>query len=157
MTDMEEAYRLYFNDVYRYILSVSKNETVAEDITAETFLKAIQSVKSYRGECEIKVWLFRIAKNTYYSYLRKNSRLTTYEPKENTPSDENTEEAVIRKDTLDRIRTNLQTLEEPYKEVFSLRVFGEMSFKQIGEYFGKSENWACVTFHRAKGKLQDIF
>lgn len=75
MTELEEIYQRYFKDVYLFVYSLSKNQHVAEDITSETFLKAMRTLDSFKGESDIKVWLFQIAKNTYYSYLRKNKRV----------------------------------------------------------------------------------
>lgn len=155
MKKMEELYQLYFKDVYLYVLALSKEEVVAEDITQETFFKAMKSIGAFKGECDIRVWLCQIAKNTYYTYCKKQKRFV--------PAEEVEEEIQERPVSIERrfedkeqalnIHKVLHTLEEPYKEVFQLRVFGELSFRDIGEIFGKTESWSRVTFYRAKNKL----
>ena len=75
MTEFEAIYKEYFRDVYLYILGLSGNEHIAEEITEETFFKALKALDSFRGECDIRVWLCQIAKNEYYFFLRKNKRL----------------------------------------------------------------------------------
>ena len=154
MPPFEELYRAYFAEVYRYALALCSHKETAEDVTAETFLKAMRQIGSFRGECDFKVWLFTIAKNTYYSMLRKDANLTG-EPPEETAADAPTpEDTVLQSAEVMEIHRALHALPEPYKEVFSLRAFGELSFRQIGELFGKTEHWACVTYHRAKEKLR---
>lgn len=178
VTEFEEIYREYFKDVFLFIKGLSQDDNVAEEITSETFFKALKSLDSFKGNCDVRVWLCQIAKNTYYSYLRKNKRLESFEEQvtemvgqaaDATGSMQGTgtmsatagqmvrpvEDAVIDKETALAIHRILHDMEEPYKEVFSLRIFGELSFGQIGSIFGKTENWACVTFHRAKAKIQE--
>ena len=70
MSSIEEIYREYFQDVYLYILRLSGNEHIAEDITSDTFFKAIKSLASFRGDCDIRVWLCQIAKNSYFKIGR---------------------------------------------------------------------------------------
>lgn len=151
--DFEEVYNRYSQDVYRFCLSLCRNHTVADDITSETFLKAIKSGGKFEGGHSVKVWLCQIAKNTYYDYLKKQSKLT--EIPEDLPSESNFELELLNKAEALKIHKLLHQFEDPYKEVFSLRVFSELSFAEIGEIFGKSENWARVTFHRAKLKLKE--
>ncbi len=156
MTDFEQVYQTYCGDVFRYLRGLTGSAELAEELTAETFLKALSSISQYKGESRLRVWLCQIGKNSYYSYLRKNGRieagasLETAEPED--PAD--LAQALADKDDAMRIHTLLHQMEEPYKEVFSLRVFGELSFKEIGRLFGKTENWACVTFYRAKQKIR---
>lgn len=153
MTELEEIYKRYFRDVYLFVYSLSKNQHIAEDITSETFLKAIHSLDSFEGKSDIKVWLFQIAKNSYYSYLRKNKRAVPTEEFHKEIDNTNLEKKMIDKDELMRIHKILHTLPDPYKEVFSLRMFGELSYKEIGAVFEKTDNWACVTFYRARKKI----
>lgn len=155
MTELEEIYERYFKDVYLFVYSLSKDRHVAEDVTSETFLKVMQSLDTFKGESDIKVWLFQIAKNTYYSHLRKNKRVVATEDFTKEADGTNTEKMVVDKDDLMRIHKILHKLPEPYKEVFTLRIFGELSYKEIGEVFGKTDNWACVTFYRAKKKINE--
>lgn len=162
MTEFEKIYRAYFNDVFLYIRRLSNDEHIAEEITSETFFKAMHAIDSFRGDCDIRVWLCQIAKNCYYSHLKKASRTDSIENIEilnQSAHGETGEEKLIRKDEAMRIQKLLHDVPEPYKEVFMWRVFAELSFKQIAQIFGKSENWACVTYHRArkiiKSKLED--
>lgn len=155
MPPFEELYRAYFAEVYRYALALCRHKETAEDVTAETFLKAMRQIGSFRGDCDFKVWLFTIAKNTYYSMLRKDAKLADELPEETAADAPTPEDAVLQSAEVMEIHKALHALPEPYKEVFSLRAFGELSFRQIGELFGKTEHWACVTYHRAKEKLRE--
>lgn len=152
MEPIEKIYESYYKDVYHFVLALSRNDHVAEDITQETFMKAIKAVDHFKGNCDVRVWLCQIAKNLFYTYRKKQNRQV-----------DNAEEAVagkacqtdIVKDMVDkeqaiRIHHIVHSLEEPYKEVFHLRVFGELPFKEIAAIFGKTESWARVTYHRAR-------
>ena len=155
MTDLEEIYNKYFKDVYLFLYSLTKDKHIAEDITSETFLKAIKSIDSFKGNCNIRVWLCQIAKNSYISYLRKNKKSVNFDTVPEEKNDIDVEKLVYSSDEAMKLHEILHDLSEPYKEVFSLRVFGELSFKKIGNLFGKTDNWACVTFHRAKNKIRE--
>ena len=155
MTDFQEVYNLYFRDVYRYALSLCRNEFLAEEITQETFYKALDKLGSFDGKCKVSVWLCQIAKNTYISMCRKNKYLDTSADTALLSDDGNIEESFCDRETAFAIHKVLHALEEPYKEVFSLRTFGELSFRQISELFGKTETWARVTYHRARLKIKE--
>lgn len=155
MTDVEKIYKEYFNDVFLYVMSLSHDKYIAEDIVSETFFKAIKALDSFKGKCDIRVWLCQIAKNCYFTYLRKNKRFIEIELITEYADDIDFEQSVISSETSVRIHEILHSLGEPYKEVFTLRTFGELSFKQIASLFGKTENWACVTYHRAKSKIRE--
>ncbi|MBH5319401.1 RNA polymerase sigma factor [Paenibacillus sp. GSMTC-2017] len=155
MTDFETVYKQYFRDIYLFVLSLSRNESIAEEITQETFFKALKSIDTFKGQCKINVWLCQIAKNTYYSYLDKQKRLESDHKLEKIHGD-NFEEILLNKDDAFRIHKALHQLHEPYKEVFTLRLFGELSFLQISQLFEKTESWARVTFYRAKQKILDL-
>ena len=153
--DFEEIYRRYFGDVYRYLLRLSGSETAAEDITSETFLRAMQALPRFRGDCDVRVWLCRIARNTYFSTRRDPDNQPMEEPgEERAGSAPSPEEETLRREEGRRLRQLLHGLEEPYREVFLWRHYGDLSFREIGQLFSKSENWACVTYHRARGKLR---
>lgn len=156
MSQVEELYKDYFHDVFLYIRSLSADEALAEDITQETFFKAIKSVDKFRGDCDIRVWLCQIAKNLLYTHNKKQKRYTGEEVPETVADTSVTMEELLEntQQSMD-IHRVLHTISEPYKEVFTLRVFGELSFRQIGDIFGKTESWARVTFHRAKLKIID--
>ena len=153
--EFEKIYTTYFSDVYMYIRRLSRDEHIAEEITSETFFKAISSIESFRGECDIRVWLCQIAKNCYFTYLKKTQRIDSIEDIEIAEQSENFEERFFQKDAAMQIQKVLHDIPDPYKEVFMWRVFAEMSFKQIGQIFHKSENWACVTYHRARKMIKE--
>ena len=155
VTDFQEVYNLYFRDVYRYALSLCRNESVAEEITQETFYKALEKLDSFDGKCKISVWLCQIAKNTYISMCRKDKHLNPNVDTDLFQNNGSVEDSFFDKETAFAIHKVLHTLDEPYKEVFSLRTFGELSFKQIAELFGKTEAWARVTYHRARLKIKE--
>lgn len=150
MQDFEQVYRTYFTDVYRYVLALCRNEGIAEEVTQQAFFKALQAIGGFRGECRLYVWLCQIAKNEYYTWLRKNRG---GEPMEDRVED--LEQKFLRRETAFAVHKVLHALSEPYKEVFSLRLFGELPFAQIGQLFGKTESWARVTYHRARLKLKE--
>ena len=155
MTEFDEVYKAYFSDVFLYIKKLSGDDNLAEEITSETFFKAMQAIDKFHGDCDVRVWLCQIAKNTYYSFLKKQDRFIEIDDLEtlNVQISLNLEESMIVQDKAMSVHTHLHNLPEQYKEVFMLRVFGELSYKQIGSLFSKTENWACVTFYRAKNKI----
>lgn len=152
MPDFEEIYRLYFADVYRYALALSRDEQTAEEVTQAAFVKALTAIDSFRGECRLRVWLCQIARNQYLSLCRERRRST--DPASEA-GDGGIEEAFADREAAARLHRLLHDLPEPYKEVFSLRTFGELPFSQIGELFGKTESWARVTYFRARQKLKE--
>lgn len=155
--EFEQIYETYFKSVYQYIRQLSGSEHIAEEITSETFFKAMKSKSDFRGECDMRVWLCQIAKNAYFSYLKKNRRNVSVEEAEwgNRTDTASMEEQIVTRETAQRIRRILHVISEPYKEVFMWRVFGELSFKEIGDLYGKTDNWACVTYHRARKMIQN--
>lgn len=157
MTDFEKVYKEYFNDVYLYIKRLSGDEHIAEEITSETFFKALKSIDSFRGDCEIRVWLCQIAKNSFYTYIKKNSKIQNVEETElvNLPdNNNNVADEVTSKLQAFEIQKVLHEIDEPYREVFMWRVYAELSFKEIAGIFNKNENWACVTYHRARNQIK---
>lgn len=155
MTDFEQLYKQYHKDVYLYVKALSEEESIVEDITAETFVRAITQIEKFRGDCDIRVWLCQIAKNLYFSHLRKQKRQIPM-PEEVELRDDriSIEQSFEDKETAERIHHYLHNMKEPYKEVFTLRVFCELSYAQIGKLFGKNESWARVTCLRAKRQIQ---
>lgn len=148
-------YREYFSDVYKYVFSLCHNETIAEEVTQETFFKALRYIDQFNGTCKLFVWLCQIAKNTYFSFLKKQKRLVSGEDETipNVASD--LEASFLDKEAAEKLHHLLHELEEPYKEVFTLRVFGELQFSKIGNIFGKTDSWARLIFYRAKKQLQE--
>lgn len=153
--DIEELYDRYFRAVYKYLFSISQNKHIAEELTQETFFKALQKIEDFRGQCDIRVWLCQIGKHAYYDYLRKSRRLIPMEEGGPWPVAEGMEADFEKKETVRRVHKILHGLQEPYKEVFTLRTFGELSFREISSLFGKSESWAKMTYFRAKKKIQE--
>lgn len=153
--EFDEVYNKYFKDVYLYIRRLSGDEYIAEEITSETFFKAMHAIDNFRGDCDIRVWLCQIAKNSYYSLLKKKKREDVESLELNDMVDPHSliEENMITSEQTIQIQRILHTISEPYKEVFMWRVFADLSFKQIGQIFNKTENWACVTYHRAKQQI----
>ncbi len=150
--DFQEVYNLYFKDVYKFVLSLCKNPELAEEITQETFFKVLKDIDSFRGQCKLYVWLCQIAKNTYYTHLARSKREKL---SHEVTGQDCIEERFLDRETAFEIHKVLHMLPEPYKEVFSLRTFGELSFKQIGFLFEKTESWARVTYYRAKMKIRE--
>lgn len=152
--DFENIYNLYFKEVFLYIKSISNNEGLAEEVTQETFFKALKSIDSFDGSKDIRAWLFTIAKNTYFSYYKKNKRQIGIDLLEDIADTGVTiSENLMNEEDAFIIHSFLHTMQEPYKEVFSLRVFGELPFEKIGRIFGKSSGWARVTYHRARKQV----
>lgn len=151
MNDFEKIYSDYFDVVYQYALTLCHNEQWAEEITQEAFFKALKSVDTYRGECKLSVWLCQIA---FYTMAKRKNRQVDY-PLDAIPFDNNVEQMLMDKDTAVRLHQILHSLDNPYKEVFWMRTFGELSFAQIGRLWGKTESWARVTYHRAKMKIKE--
>ena len=160
MQELDSIYRDNFIKVYRYILSISGDPHLAEDITQDTFFKAMQKLDSFRGDCALTTWLCRIARNQYLNQVNRQTRLQditkqSQQNAENTAASDSADAELIRKEQTMEIIEAMQRLDGPYKEVFSLRTFSELSFKEIGKEFGKSDNWARVIYHRAKMKIKE--
>ena len=151
---IEEIYKENYEIVFGFLFSMTKNRALAEELTAETFYKAILHIKQYDGRYKISSWLCQIAKNEFFKYYKSHKRLTNMEELGDCREDKlGLEEMFVDKALAMEIHSLLHKLEEPYKEVFNLRLFAELSFEQIGTILGKSENWARVTFYRAKIKI----
>ena len=153
--DYEKLYKSYYMQVYSYAVTLTKNPEQAEEITQHAFVKAVSSKSKYNGQSSELTWLCSIAKNLYYDEIRRNQKLTGIEDVNRMLSIDDLEKNVTDADTAFRIHLVLHDLEEPYKEVFQLRVFGELSFAQIASIFKKTESWARVTYHRARLKIQE--
>ncbi len=155
----EQVYELYFKDVYKYVLTLCRNAGEAEEITQETFCQALKSMSSFRGECKLFVWLCQIAKHLYFARLKKEKWMSGEEIEDTLEGIWHVAEpASIEQKLLDEteameIHKQLHNLKEPYKEVFMLRIFGELSFRKIAQVFGKTEGWARIIYHRAKLKI----
>lgn len=151
MQEFEAIFKSYSPMVFRYLLSLCGNETMAEELTSETFYRAYLHIGSFRGECKVETWLCQIAKNALAKELRRQSRFSS--SAQPTESSEYLFETAANKELLLHIRKQLQTLKQPYRDVFALRIFGQLQFQQIADVYGKTESWAKVTFYRAKAQL----
>ena len=150
----DQIYQNYFESVYRYALSLSGNPQIAEEIAQETFFKAMRTLDQFQGKSSLKSWLCAIAKNLWLSELRKKKDQPIDDALPLPDPSAGPEEALVRQDESMRIHRLLHHLDEPYREVFTLRALGQLSFRDIGDLFGKSENWACVAYHRARAKIK---
>ena len=157
MKDIEEIYRKYAPYVRNYILGLCKNPDIADDITAEVFCKAIENIDSFTGR-RIQTWLCAIARNTYIDYVKKAEYKNHHLSEEMEDNIEDTcetvEELFLRKNDRVNLYKQIQRLDVQMKDVVYLRILGELSFKEIAQICGKSENWARVTFYRSKNKLK---
>ena len=152
MDDFEEIYNEYFKRVYAFLSKMCPDPFLCEEMTQETFYQAIRTVHKYDGSCSVSTWLCSIAKNQLAAYWRKHPQTEDVEETDLiTGSAESEVMASIEKVELLK---KLHECPEPMREILYLRIFGNLSFKEIGEVFGKSENWARVTFYRSKEKLR---
>lgn len=152
---MDEIYKKYFRLVYNYLYSLTSNVEIAEEITQETFYKAIKGIKKFRNECSINVWLCQIAKNIWRDYMKKESKVKIV-----SLDDKDIENLFIEYDInsnseMMELYKEIHKLDEMTRKVFYLRIKGELTFKEIGDILGKSEEWSKVTFYRGKVKLKE--
>ena len=153
MQEFEEIYAEHYTLIFKYAMSLCGRPSLAEEITQEAFFKAFRRIGSFRGDCRISSWLCRIAKNCYLDHVRREQK-RIHEAGE-TQSGESPEALLVRKETAQDVHKALHRLREPYKEVFWLKTFGELSCREIGELFGKSESWGRVTYYRAKMMIRE--
>ncbi len=155
MTEFEKLFAEKREFIFKYLMTLSKDYSLAEELTQETFFRAYMNFSSLRDKEKASVWLCSIAKNTYFAYCNEQKKKYTSDVLENMSDGESVEETFIDKELSKKALMCLHELEEPYKEVFMLSVFGDFSMKDISALFGKSESWARVTFYRAKQKLSE--
>ena len=151
--DFERMYNTYYMKVYSFVMTLARNRSMSEEITQNTFFKAMTAGRGHGGESSEFTWLCAIAKNLFIDEQRARGRMGEFDTE--AVSDTDIEKAVVDEDTAFQVYQVLHGLDEPYREVFQLRVFGELSFQKIGLLFGKTENWARVTHHRARLKIQE--
>lgn len=158
MQDIEQVYKEYFDIVNKYLFCLTRNADIAEELTQETFYRAVKKINTYKGNSKISVWLCQIAKNLWFDYCRKNKRFSKENEQEliNEQMIDTTEEQVISKDEKISLYRKMQKLDEITRKVIYLRITGELSFKEIGMILNKTENWARVTFYRGKQKLKEV-
>ena len=154
MMEFDAVYQEYANAVFRFLFKLSGSESVAEELTQETFFRAFKNQDTYNGACKVSVWLCQIAKNLYFDDCRKKKPLPF---DEETPANLSLEDMFGDAEESRELYKILHDLCEPYKEVFTLKVFGELSYQDLSEIFGKSESWVRVVFHRAKLKIVETY
>ena len=155
MNEIEIIYQKYYKFVKGYDFTLCFDESLAEDITQETFFKAIKSYEKFNHKCKVETWLCQIAKNTYFAWYNEQQRKQPISQPISADSTPDIAELFEEKELAGRAFSVLHALEEPYKEVFMLSVFGGLSLKDISAMFGKSESWARVTYYRAKQKIME--
>ncbi len=155
MQNMEQIYETYFETVYKYLFCLTHNNDISEELTQETFYRAVQKIHTFKGNCKISVWLCQIAKNLWYDELRKKKKFQDEEDLTDLPADYSTEEEAINNQSKVELYRKIQKLDEQTREVIYMRITGELSFKEIGDILGKTENWARVTFYRGKQKIKE--
>ena len=158
MQDIEQIYEEYFETVNKYLFCLTHNNDISEELTQETFYRAVKKINTYRGECKMSVWLCQIAKNLWYDQCRKNKKYIDAEEEElfNVKTLNTLEDKVILDEEKISLYKKMQRLDEKTREVIYLRITGELSFKEIGIILNKTENWARVTFYRGKNKLKEV-
>ena len=154
MDDMHQIYQQHAQTVYKFLLAQCRNADLAEDLTQETFYQAIRSIDRFDGRCKLSVWLCQIAKHLWYQHLRKRKRevpLPDEPPELPIPS---AEEGLLEQEGRLELLRKIHALPEQQREVVYLRSFGGLTFREIGDVLGKTENWARVTFYRGKEQLR---
>ena len=153
MQSMDEIYQQYARTVYRFLLSLTHDADLAEDLTQETFYQAIRTSNRYDESCKITTWLCGIARNAYLTYLRKHP-IQEDIAEQDIPVESAEKDALQSVERMELFRL-LHSLEDPHREVMYLRIFGDLSFREIAQILNKTENWARVTYYRGKEKLRD--
>lgn len=156
--EWETLYRTGYLPVYRYLWRLSGDAQLAEELASETLLRAAQAMDHFRGDCDLRVWLCQIGKNLYYSYRKKHKKLLSLEEagaEHIWDPAASVEEQLLDWDMAKCIQRQMQQLPEPYQTVFLHRAISGLSFGEIGKLFGKTDNWACVTYHRARKKIME--
>ena len=155
--DIEQLYNEYSKIVYKYLICLTHNKEIAEDLTQETFCKAIKHINRFQGKCKISVWLCEIAKNLWLNELKKMKRISTLDmEKEDIDILYNIEEDFLEKQKIELLYREIKKLDASTREIFYLKLFSDLTFKQIGKIKGKSEVWARVNYYRGKQKLKEV-
>ena len=155
MQSPEEVYQKYAKSVYKYLMSLVHNRDLAEELTQETFYQAIRCIDHYDHSCKMSTWLCGIAKRQYYKYLRESPPHETLNDTDQlSPAADSAEKEYLDSMQHMELLKALHALPEPFKEVMYLRLFGNLSFREIGDIMGQNENWARVNYYRGKNKLK---
>lgn len=155
MDRFESIYDKYYRKVYLFLLKLSGNQSLAEELTQETLYKAFLHINQYEGRSSIYTWLCKIAKNSWLEEMNKRKQLVGLEETGETDSGVNMEEDILERQMCDLMRREIRFLPEPYVSVCMLRIYAELSYAAIAAEFGKSESWAKVTYFRGKAMLTE--
>lgn len=153
--DIDKIYKEYFETVYKYLLYLSHNEDLSEELTQETFYKAIRKINQFREECKMSTWLIQIAKNLYFDELKRNKKneMLDINDIQIKVYNECIEDTIVSMEEKGELKQRIDNLDELSRQVVFFRISGELTFKEIGDLLNKNENWARVTYYRAKNKL----
>lgn len=157
MQNIDKIYEENFETVNKYLFCLTHNADISEELTQETFYRAVKKIHTFRNNCKISVWLCQIAKNLWYDELKKNKKMQIIDEEQflMIPDKKEIESFVISNSNKLELYKTLQKLDEQTREVIYLRITGELSFKEIADILNKTENWARVTFYRGKQKLKE--
>ena len=155
MTGFEKLFHEKREFIFKYLMKMTRDALLSEELTQETFFRAYMNYASLRNKEKASAWLCQIARNTYFAWHNEHKKIDSLDNFETVSAGENIEDVFVQKDLSQKALCCLHELGEPYKEVFMLSVFGGVSLKDISSIFGKSESWARVTFYRAKQKLME--
>jgi RNA polymerase sigma-70 factor, ECF subfamily len=160
LDEFKQLYDKHEKQIYKYLFYLVGNKHLAEELTQETFFQAFKSIHRFKGESKVSTWLFQIAKNTYYTYMRKNKKIDrNIDPatiQESLAFQQTPEEIYEKKEESIHLMNAIKKLKQPQQEIMILRFYNELSFNEIGDIFDKTDLWARVNFYRAKGKLSNI-
>lgn len=157
--NIEEIYEEHSKTVYRYLFCLCNDESLAEELTQETFYIATKKIDTFRNDCKIQVWLCQIAKNLWYKELKRRKKMAVVSMDAeigDIPSDVNLEDEFIESEERAELYKQVKNLDGPTRELISLRLTTELTFKEISQVLGKSEAWARVTFYRWKKEMEEM-
>ena len=159
MEDFDKLYKLYNKKIYTYLLYLTKDSHVAEELLQETFYLAIKNIGKFRGESMVSTWIYSISRNVYFSWLRdkkKREYTQTYDMNDKLIEQDKSGDRIIQEEELKELFMLVDKIEEPYREVILMRAVNKLSYKEISEIMNRKESWVRVIFHRGKGKLRTL-
>ncbi len=154
MKDFEEIFAKNYDIVYGYLFKQCGDHHLTEEITQQTFYNAFLHIKQFRNDCKISVWLCQIAKNELYAHYKKNKKMADF-PTELSVGEDEILTRLENEEMKQLILEKIHCLKEPYREVFYLRILGDLSFREIGRILGKTESWVRVTYYRARMQIKE--
>ena len=149
--EFSAACQVYYDRVYRFLLSLSGNPHQAEDLTQEVFYRALLHIHRYREQGQMFTWLCAIGKNLWLTQCRKERHLPQAVADVPRPGPD---ETLSDQELQDALRRAVAALPEDYRDVVILHIYGGISLKDISALKGKSDSWGKVTFYRAKQMLK---